>query len=130
VACTLYRPACLGAGCGWVGDETTVENLTVAEVHDHSHPRWRELPVIARAPHDMDTARRDVWRLEVNRIYNGLDQPALLLLAGGVIRNARHPSGTRSHWTHQVDGYDIRARVNTDTTCLPPPCAAELPTLI
>ncbi|MCY7297639.1 MAG: hypothetical protein LH616_00305 [Ilumatobacteraceae bacterium] len=62
MACTLYRPACPGAGCGWVGDETIVENLAVAEVHDLSHPRWRELPVIAPAPHDMNTDRRYVWR--------------------------------------------------------------------
>jgi hypothetical protein len=124
-----YRAACLATGCGWVGVGRNDENPAVEDAHDHSHPGWRDLPVITAPPHDMNNTRRDEWRREINRIYTGLDQRAHLLVPGGVIRTDRRPNGTRSHWSHPVGGYDICA--GTDTAPNPPAqrTVIEAPTL-
>lgn len=47
-----YRGACLG--CGWVSDHThrgaKAENLAVEDAHDHTHPGWRDIPVVGAPP--------------------------------------------------------------------------------
>ena len=57
-----YRGACLG--CGWVSPRTHLlqaggENAAVEDAHDHTHPGWRDLPVVAALPSiDSPTGQR------------------------------------------------------------------------
>ena len=91
-----YRGTCLGIACEWIGAQRRGENSAVEDAHDHSHPGWRDLPVVRRAAHDAKDKDRDAWRREINRIYTGLNHPAHLLLQGGIIRTERKPHGRRS----------------------------------
>ena len=48
-----YRGACLG--CGWVADQIHLlwhggENAAAEDANDHTHPGWRDLPVVDRPP--------------------------------------------------------------------------------
>lgn len=119
----LYRGACLGAGCGWISDAVTDENHAVEDVHDHTHPGWRDLPIVQAAPHDAKDKQRDAWRREINRVYVGLGHPTHLTLPGGVIRTARSLHGTRSHWAHPVGGYDICGSIAADHPATATPVA-------
>lgn len=106
-----YRGACLG--CGWVSDQPQrgrgAENLAVEDAHDHTHPGWREIPVVGAPP-----------SLEAPSFYKGLIArwyqrwghllPEGWLDRGGPIRTARSPMATR----HVPDrapggGYDLAA---------------------
>lgn len=120
IAGISYRGACLGANCGWVGPEHACdENPAVEDAHDHTHPGWRDLPIVTPAPFDAKDKQRDAWRVEINRIYRGLDHAEHLTLPGGVIRTARRQHGTRSHWSHPVGGYDICGSVTAVTLSAP-----------
>ena len=92
-----YRGACLG--CGWISPHIHLiraggENAAVEDAHDHTHPDWRQLPVVARPPspsapsaHAHALAR---WREQWEPIL-----PTGWLDRGGPIRTARAPHGTR-----------------------------------
>ena len=92
-----FRGACLG--CGWISPDTRLiraggENAAVEDAHDHTHPAWRQLPVIERPPsgsaptmHERAVAR---WRQQWEPLL-----PAGWLDNGGPIRIQRPENGTR-----------------------------------
>ena len=107
-----YRGACLG--CGWVSPRTHFlqaggENAAVEDAHDHTHPGWRDLPVVGALPSiDSPTARERAigeWRARWEPLLPGgwLDR-------GGPIRTKRSPLGTR-HVPGRAPGggYDLAA---------------------
>jgi len=107
-----YRGACLG--CGWVSDHTHRlrrggENAAVEDAHDHTHPGWREIPVV-EGPPTLDSPHayergigrwRERWELLL---------PACWLDRGGPIRTPRSHGGTR-HVPGRAPGggYDLAA---------------------
>lgn len=115
-----YRAACFA--CDWLGPERAGDsNLAVEDAHDHTHPGWRELPVLPRVRRTGDT-KADSRRLakicgEVESLYLhrlGIDLAELVHRAWP-IRTMRERFGTRhvpsySHW----GGYDLCAGVITD----------------
>ena len=107
-----YRGACLG--CGWVSDRTHRlrhggENAAVEDAHDHTHPGWREIPVVQAPPtpdspsaYDRGLAR---WRERWGFLF-----PDGWLDRGGPIRTKRSPGATR-HVPGRAPGggYDLAA---------------------
>jgi hypothetical protein len=113
-----YRGACLG--CGWVADDIHLigqggENAAVEDAHDHTHPGWRELPLLARPSlPDAPSARARAiaaWRARWEPLL-----PAGWLAAGGPIRTNRSQHGTR-HVPGGAPGggYDLSASGLTAT---------------
>lgn len=51
-----YRGACFG--CLWLGPERDSENAGAEDAHDHTHPGWWALPVIAPYRYDDEKARQ------------------------------------------------------------------------
>jgi hypothetical protein len=106
-----YCGACLA--CGWVGGQPRrgrgAENLAVEDAHDHTHPGWRQIPVVGAPP-----------RLESPASYKGLVArwyrrwghllPEGWLDSGGPVRTARSPMATR-HVPGRAPGggYDLAA---------------------
>lgn len=106
----LYRGACFG--CGWHGDPHEWDkNAAVEDAHDHSWPGWRTLPVVPRCPDDVK--KRAKWLEMVRRLYTdaGVDMVRFMPGSGAPILTERQAVGKRSHWSHEVGGYDICARV-------------------
>jgi len=110
-----YRGACLG--CGWVSPRTHWmgaggENAAVEDAHDHTHPGWRDLPVVAAIPSIDSPARHKQaivrWRAAWERVL-----PAGWLDQGGPIRTKRSPLATR-HVPGRAPGggYDLAARAD------------------
>ena len=92
-----YRGACLG--CGWASPHTHLigdggENAAVEDAHDHTHPGWRELAIVAAAPAP-DSSSQYVraiarWREQWERLL-----PVGWLDAGGPIRTPRSRGASR-----------------------------------
>ncbi len=110
-----YRGACLG--CGWISDHTHRlrrgggENTAVEDAHDHTHPGWRELPVV-EAPPTLDSPHAHA---HAQRLARWRERWELLLPAGwleqrGPIRTPRSGGGTR-HVPGRAPGggYDLAA---------------------
>jgi len=103
-----YRGCCLT--CGWVSPTiVATENAAVEDAHDHSHPDWRQLPVVERAPNPWDCSPAQHQK----RIGRWLDQVLPLLPdgwdeVGGPIRTRRDPMGRR-HVPRRTPwgGYDL-----------------------
>jgi hypothetical protein len=57
---TLYHGACFG--CGWIGDDRDHCNVAVEDAHDHSHPGWRDLPIV-EMPRRTADPKRDLRKL-------------------------------------------------------------------
>jgi hypothetical protein len=107
-----YRGACLG--CGWVSPNTHLighggENAAVEDAHDHTHPGWRELPIVAAVP-KLDSPSQYVrqiprWREQWEPLL-----PAGWLDAGGPIRTPRRRGESR-HIPCRAPGggYDLAA---------------------
>jgi Family of unknown function (DUF6349) len=92
-----YRGACLG--CGWVADQEHLigqggENAAVEDANDHTHPGWRELPVV-KAPPSMESPT--TYQRQINRWVQewGRLLPDGWLERGGPIRTHRTPPGNR-----------------------------------
>ncbi len=105
-----FRGACLT--CGWVGPprrDARAENLAVEDAHDHSHPGWREIPVLP-APPSMETPTS--YKQLVARWYErwGHLLPEGWLDRGGPVRTARSASASR-HVAGRAPGggYDLAA---------------------
>ena len=107
-----YRGACLG--CGWISPRTHLlqaggENAAVEDAHDHTHPGWRDLPVVAALPSiDSPTGQGRMtgrWRATWEPLL-----PAGWLDSGGPIRTKRSPLATR-HVPGRAPGggYDLAA---------------------
>ncbi len=107
-----YRGACLG--CGWVSPDTHRidqggENAAVEDANDHSHPGWRQLPIVAPIPNADGVAQhvRAIarWREQWERLL-----PVGWLDSGGPIRTARGPGASR-HVPCRAPGggYDLAA---------------------
>jgi Family of unknown function (DUF6349) len=106
-----YRGACLG--CGWVCGQARrgrgAENLAVEDALDHTHPGWRQIPVLP-VPPQMQTPASDArliarWREQWVHLL-----PAGWLQRGGPIRTHRTAPGDR-HVPHRAPGggYDLAA---------------------
>jgi hypothetical protein len=111
-----YRGACLG--CGWVSDRAHRlsrggENAAVEDAHDHTHPGWREIPVV-EAPPTPDSPRAYARGLARWRDRWGSLFPDGWLDHGGPIRTKRSPGGTR-HVPGRAPGggYDLAADADT-----------------
>ncbi len=106
-----YRGACLG--CGWVSDQAQrgreAENLAVEDAHDHTHPGWREIPVVGAPPSlDSPTSHKQL----VARWYQrwGHLLPEGWLDRGGPVRTARSPiAGRHVPGRAPGGGYDLAA---------------------
>ena len=92
-----YRGACLG--CGWVSQRVHLlwhggENAGAENANDHTHPGWRDLPVIDRPPHNHGGAAHTKalagWRKRWEPLL-----PAAWLDQGGPIRTQRAQPATR-----------------------------------
>ncbi len=106
-----YRGACLG--CGWVGDQPRrgrgAENLAVEDAHDHTHPGWREIPVVG-APPSLESPAS--YKRLVARWYQrwGHLLPEGWLDRGGPVRTARSPmAGRHVPGRAPGGGYDLAA---------------------
>jgi hypothetical protein len=107
-----YAGACLG--CGWVSDRTHRlryggENAAVEDAHDHTHPGWREVPVV-EAPPTPDSP--GAYTHQIARWRERWEQllPDRWLERGGPIRTPRSRGGTR-HVPGRAPGggYDLSA---------------------
>ena len=114
-----YRGACLG--CGWVAEQVHPicqggENAAVEDAHDHTHPGWREIPVVAR-PNLPDAPSQRRRAIEAWRTRWESPLPARWLDGGGPIRTNRGEQGTR-HVPGGAPGggYDLSA---TGSTAMP-----------
>ncbi|MGO9955246.1 MAG: DUF6349 family protein [Solirubrobacteraceae bacterium] len=110
-----YRGACLG--CGWVSDHTHcdrgAENAAVEDAHDHTHPGWREIPVLGdppscETPSSYKRLAADWWRRW------GALLPEGWLDRGGPIRTSRRGVGSR-HVPRRAPGggYDLSGDLAT-----------------
>jgi hypothetical protein len=106
-----FRGACLG--CGWVSDRTPrgrgAENLAVEDAHDHTHPGWREIPVVG-APPSLESPTS--YRQLVTRWYQrwGCLLPEGWLDRGGPVRTTRSPmAGRHVPGRAPGGGYDLAA---------------------
>jgi hypothetical protein len=88
-----YRSACLG--CGWVSDTMRQsENAAVEDAHDHTHPGWRDLPVVGTPPvYDSPSAMPRLLKQWHERWAHLL--PDGWLESGGPIRTHRPARATR-----------------------------------
>jgi hypothetical protein len=107
-----YRGACLG--CGWVSDNVHRlrrggENAAVEDAHDHTHPGWRDVPVV-EAPPSLDSPQAYARGIARWRERWELLLPAGWLDRGGPIRTPRSHGGTR-HVPGRAPGggYDLAA---------------------
>jgi hypothetical protein len=92
-----YCGACLG--CGWVSPNAHLfgqggENAAVEAAHDHTHPEWREVPIVAAvpAPDSPSQYARQIarWREQWEPLL-----PVGWLDAGGPVRTPRDRGATR-----------------------------------
>lgn len=83
-----WRGAC--RGCGWVSDITPSENTATETAMDHSHPGWRDMPVIDSSPAGGDKKQVAKWEAHVRAMY-----PPAWLDSGGPILTARKQFGRR-----------------------------------
>lgn len=108
----MFRGACLG--CGWVSGRVHPlraggGNAAVEDAHDHTHPGWRDLPVVPPAPRDVSgsqaKAALDRKRAEIAALH-----PPGWAERRGPTRTLRQPMGTRhvpfGGW---FGGYDLSA---------------------
>ncbi len=112
-----YRGACLG--CGWVSDHTHrgagAENAAVEDVHDHTHPGWRDLPVLA-APPSMESPAAykrlvERWRATWEPVL-----PAGWLDRSGPIRTHRSaPANRHVPGRAPGGGYDLASDEREET---------------
>jgi hypothetical protein len=104
-----YRGACLG--CGWLAERShrgaSAENAAVEDANDHTHPGWRQLPVVGGPPTPDAPAsyqrQLERWRQRWEPLL-----PAGWLECGGPIRTHRTAPGNR-HVPGRAPGggYDI-----------------------
>ncbi len=94
----VYRGCCLG--CDWEGPVRVGENAAVEDACDHAYPGWRALPVLPQVPGG-DRAVK-TWLEKAKAVY-----PPGWIEAGGPVRTARTPPGTRHHLAPAWGGYDM-----------------------
>ena len=110
-----YRGACLG--CGWVAERTHRraggENAAVEDAHDHTHPGWRDIPVVGTPP-SLETPARHARAVEQWRWLWESRLPDEWLARGGPIRTNRTPPGNR-HVPGRAPGggYDLASTTET-----------------
>jgi hypothetical protein len=107
-----YRGACLG--CGWVSDRAHRlrrggENAAVEDAHDHTHPGWRDIPVVETPP-TLDSPHAHTRAISRWRERWEFLLPEGWLDRGGPIRTKRTGAGTR-HVPGRAPGggYDLAA---------------------
>jgi hypothetical protein len=110
-----YRGACLG--CGWVSDALRdSENAAVERAHDHTHPGWRDLPVVGGPPSfDAPSAMPRLLKQWHERWAHLLSDG--WLETGGPIRTHR-PSPANRHVPGRAPGggYDLAHTTDTGET--------------
>jgi hypothetical protein len=86
-------------GCGWVAEWVHLigdggENAAAEDANDHTHPGWRDLPVVERPPQNHGGAAHTTalagWRKRWGPLL-----PAGWLERGGPIRTQRAQPATR-----------------------------------
>lgn len=60
----LHRGACLA--CPWEGPDQRRRDAAIEDAHDHTHPEWRNLPILDRAPSNKGSR---IWWLHVRARY-------------------------------------------------------------
>lgn len=115
LGCNHYRTECFCVGglvhrgvcrgCPWEGPQRGTIDAAIADALDHSHPGWRDLPVVESPPYNdgskQGRRRQERWTEKVAELYG--DQEL-----GTPIITARPGSGTRSvPGRSPWGGYDI-----------------------
>lgn len=107
-----YRGACLG--CGWVSASAHLlwdhgENRAAEDANDHTHPRWRTLPVVGPLPQgDGSTANERAvaaWRAR----WEPLLPPGWLQCGGPVRTHRAAHAGRHVPGRAPGGGYDMSA---------------------
>lgn len=108
-----WRGRCLG--CGWRGPirgrDDGGENTAVEDAHDHTHPGWRDLPVIDPKLNTGSDNPRAQSRAEARWADTAhAAVPAGWFAVGGPVRTRRQPPGAR-HVPGRAPGggYDLAA---------------------
>ena len=97
----------------------------MADAHDHTLPRWRDLPIVSLPHHDANETARTTWAGEVAKIYTAYGfNDDYWPSNGGLIRTRRTPGGTRSCYRNGF--YDICAET-IDAAATTPPRPATPP---
>ena len=99
----VHRGVC--RGCPWEGPQRGHIDTAIADALDHSHPGWRDLPVVDPLPYNdgskQGRRRQERWTETVAELY-GHQKP------GTPIITARQDAGTRSVPERSPwGGYDI-----------------------
>ena len=97
----LRRGACLG--CRWEGEPRDTENEAVEDAHDHSHPWWRELPVVERPAGEKPSAKAIAAILAACEAA----VPGCTADPWCPVRTWRTPPGTRHHMGGLLGGFDL-----------------------
>jgi hypothetical protein len=100
-----YRAACLG--CDHEGEPRTDENDAVEDAHDHTHPWWRDLPIIDRPKGDSPAQQRRNFE-RVAAIYEQA-RPGCTTAPYPPIRTWRTKGMNRHHSSGILGGYDLGA---------------------
>jgi len=115
---SLSRGACFG--CDWLGPERDDTNTAVEDAHDHTHPGWREVPVLDM-PRQTGDSKKDNAALAAATPHIEALYPAGWPERCGPVRAWRNPVATRhvfgrSPW----GGYEMAvardAQVEADTS--------------
>lgn len=101
----LSRGACFG--CGWLGPEREDSNTAVEDAHDHTHPGWRELPVLEMPRLTYEPKKDDAALAAVLPQIVAL-YPADWPERCGPVRAWRNPIATRHVWGRSPwGGYEL-----------------------
>lgn len=99
-----YRAACLG--CDFEGPEQAAENNAVEDAHDHTHPWWRELPIVDQARTDAAPSAVAKAKARVVKVYEEA-RPGCTTIPACPVRTWRKANGTRHHTGGILGGYDL-----------------------
>jgi hypothetical protein len=99
-----YRAACLG--CDLEGTPFTDDNQAIEQAHDHTHPWWRDLPIVNRPKSDGTASQQRRCRERVAAIYEQA-RPGCTADPYPPIRTWRDEGMTRHHSGNPLGGYDL-----------------------
>ena len=101
-------------GCGWGGTAQTGESEAIEQAHDHTHPEWRTIPVIASPRHLGDGTKTDTKWVDLAHATYGTDW----LNNQGPVRTRRKNQMATRHVAGRAPGggYDLAGGIEDQTT--------------